>query len=79
MRVTGQPGAHVAVLLKLARVLDDRTDEHGNVAWRDSEEDPVWVLPCPYTPDPKNENRGLPGDVYGPPTREVAQAAAGVV
>lgn len=79
VRVTGQPGAAVAVLLKLARVLDDRTDEHGNVAWRDSEEDPVWVLPRPYTPEPDNENRGLPGDVYGPPTREAAQAAAGVV
>lgn len=78
VRVTGQPGAAVAVLLKLARVLDDRADEHGNVAWRDSEEDPVWVLPCPYTPEPGNENRGLPGDVYGPPTREAAQAAAGV-
>lgn len=80
VRVTGQPGANVAVLLKLGRILDDRTDENGNVTWRDAEaEDPVWVLPCPYTPDPKNENRGLPGDVYGPPTREAAQAAAGVV
>ena len=79
VRVTGQPGAAVAVLLKLGRVLDDRADENGNVAWRDSEEDPVWVLPCTYTPDPENENRGLPGDVYGPPTREAAQAAAGVV
>ena len=79
VRVTGQPGANVAVLLKLGRILDDRTDENGNVTWRDAEaEDPVWVLPCPYTPDPDNEDRGLPGDVYGPPTRQAAQAAAGV-
>lgn len=75
VRVTGQPGAAVAVLLKLGRVLDDRTDAHGNVVWRDSEEDPVWVLPRPYTPEPDNENRGLPGDVYGPPTRQAAERA----
>lgn len=79
VRVTGQPGAHVAVLLKLARVLDDRTDAHGNVAWRDAEEDSVWVLPAPYKKEDGDEDRGLPGDVYGPPTREAAQTAAGVV
>ena len=78
VRVTGQPGAHVAVLLKLARVLDDRTDAHGNVAWRDAEEDSVWVLPAPYKKEDGDEDRGLPGDVYGPPTREAAQTAAGV-
>lgn len=79
VRVTGQPGAHVAVLLKLARILDDRSDESGNVQWRDAEEDSVWVLPTPYNMEDSGEDRGLPGDVYGPPTREAAQAAAGVV
>ena len=75
VRVTGRPGAHVAVLLKLARVMDDRTDEHGNVQWRDAEEDSVWVLPTPYKKADGDEDRGLPGDVYGPPTRQAAERA----
>lgn len=75
VRVTGQPGAHVAVLLKLGRVLDDRADEHGNVQWRDAEEDSVWVLPAPYKKEDGDEDRGLPGGVYGPPTRQAAERA----
>lgn len=75
VRVTGAPGANVAVLLKLGRILDDRADENGNVAWRDAEaEDSVWILPTSYNRD-ENENRGLPGDVYGPPTRQAAERA----